>query len=390
MTGLTFPREEYEERWTRVHAEMERRGFGAAVVWGRSMQSQDRAGDVLWLTNYYAPEAAPDTAERRAWGYYAVILEAGETPELVAEAGDVRDGLVATDRISRHLDVVGGVVRRLGQRRIDAEVAFTGTTVLPYAYGRELFERTPGLRWREDDDLVLSLRRIKSARELDCMREGGANGAAALDILMKELVRGRSERDAVAEALRELCRRGNGGSYISVNHGDTIGFWCRDPLLGRSADAPRQGDLVRGWMDTTFQGYWFDHGRTAVAGSRPSEAQRRLIEDCASIVEAVSAAVRPGATGDDIAAAGRAAVADAGGGEDGVQAFSSIAHGTGLYWEPPFISLAGGDARIEAGMTMGVEYFLTRPGLGTAGIEENFIVGRDANESLTNLPMIAW
>ncbi|MCY4609338.1 MAG: M24 family metallopeptidase [bacterium] len=388
-----FPQEEYEDRWTRVHREMERRGLEAAVVWSRSMQSQDRAGDVLYLTNYYAPEASPDTHGRHAWGYYAVILQPGETPELVAEAADVRNEFLATDRVSRHRDVVDGVVRRLEARRLEGAVAFTGATVLPYRYGREMLGRTPDIDWREDEDLVLALRRIKSPRELDCMREGGANGAAALDILMKEMVRGTSEREAVAEALRELCRRGNGGSYISVNHGDTIGYWCRDPLLGRGGDAPRDGDLVRGWMDTTFQGYWFDHGRTAVAGSAPTAEQRQLIGDCASIVETIQESVRPGATGDEIAAAARAAV-EAAGGDDGTtsQIYSVVAHGTGLFWEPPFINLAGdnADEPIEAGMVMGVEYFLSRPGVGTAGIEENFIVAPERNESLTNLPMLGW
>jgi len=357
------------------------------------MQSQDRAGDVLYLTNYYAPEASPDTHGRHAWGYYAVILQPGETPELVAEAADVRNEFLATDRVSRHRDVVDGVVRRLEARRLEGAVAFTGATVLPYRYGREMLGRTPDIDWREDEDLVLALRRIKSPRELDCMREGGANGAAALDILMKEMVRGTSEREAVAEALRELCRRGNGGSYISVNHGDTIGYWCRDPLLGRGGDAPRDGDLVRGWMDTTFQGYWFDHGRTAVAGSAPTAEQRQLIGDCASIVETIQESVRPGATGDEIAAAARAAV-EAAGGDDGTtsQIYSVVAHGTGLFWEPPFINLAGdnADEPIEAGMVMGVEYFLSRPGVGTAGIEENFIVAPERNESLTNLPMLGW
>ena len=388
-----FPQEEYEDRWTRVHREMERRGLEAAVVWSRSMQSQDRAGDVLYLTNYYAPEASPDTHGRHAWGYYAVILQPGETPELVAEAADVRNEFLATDRVSRHRDVVDGVVRRLEARRLEGAVAFTGATVLPYRYGREMLGRTPDIDWREDEDLVLEMRRIKSPRELDCMREGGANGAAALDILMKEMVRGTSEREAVAEALRELCRRGNGGSYISVNHGDTIGYWCRDPLLGRGGDAPRDGDLVRGWMDTTFQGYWFDHGRTAVAGSSPTAEQRQLIGDCASIVETIQESVRPGATGDEIAAAARAAV-EAAGGDDGTtsQIYSVVAHGTGLFWEPPFINLAGdnADEPIEAGMVMGVEYFLSRPGVGTAGIEENFIVAPERNESLTNLPMLGW
>ncbi len=388
-----FPQEEYETRWSRVHQELERRGLEAAVVWSRSVQSHDQAGDVLYLTNYYAPEASPDSHGRHAWGCYAVILQPGETPELVAEAGDSRDELLATDWVSRHGNVVDGVAERLLARRIGGSVAFTGSTTLPHRYGRELMELTPGIDWREEDDLVLTVRRIKSPRELACMREGGANGAAALDLLMKELVSGRTERDAVGEAIRELCRRGNGGSYISVNHGDTIGFWCRDPLLGRGGDAPVDGDLVRAWMDTTFQGYWFDHGRTAVAGSSPTGEQRRLIEDCASIIEKTVASVRPGATGDQVAEVARAAVADVGGDQGTTsQIYSVVAHGTGLYWEPPFISLERENpgVEIEAAMVMGVEYFLSRPGVGTAGIEENFIVGQDRNESLTNLPMTGW
>ncbi len=36
MVSPYFPIEEYESRWGRVHAEMKRRGFDAAVVWGRS------------------------------------------------------------------------------------------------------------------------------------------------------------------------------------------------------------------------------------------------------------------------------------------------------------------------------------------------------------------
>ena len=83
-----------------------------------------------------------------------MIVQPAETPELIAEAGDARDELLATDRVSRHWDVIEGVAERLVARRIEGAVAFTGATLLPRGYGREPLQRTPDVCWREEDDLV--------------------------------------------------------------------------------------------------------------------------------------------------------------------------------------------------------------------------------------------
>jgi Xaa-Pro aminopeptidase len=388
-----FPLEEYESRWQRVHAQMTRRGFAAAVVWSRSSQSYDRSADVLYLVNFYAPETAPDTKAWRAWGYYAVLLVPGEVPELICDPADERNAHIATDRILRCQNPVQGVAQRLRERGITGEVGLVGAKVLAWTYGRELEQATPGIVWRECDELVLLPRRIKSPRELDCMREGGHNASAALDIMMKALVVGRSEREAVAEAVGTLYRAGSTGAFISANHGDSIGHWCRDPLLGRSADAPKPGDFVRGWMDSVYQGYWFDPGRTAVAGGRPNAAQQALIDDLIRIIEAVMAAIRPGARTLAIAAEADALIARAGGDVGGLGAvFPCVAHGIGLHWEPPYIGTTVAEEHdvIAENMVMGVEYFLSREGVGTVGIEENFIVGPDCNESITYLPMQGW
>ena len=393
MVERYFPQEEYESRWERVHAEMVARGIDAAVVWSRSAQSYDRSANVLYLVNYYAPETPPDTKAWRAWGYYAVLLQPGEIPELIADAADDRHEHIATDRISRSTNPVQDVADHLAARGISGEVALVGSNILSWKYGRELEQATPGVVWRDVDDLILIPRRIKSPRELDCLREGGHNGAVALDVMMKELVSGKAEREAVAEAIRELYRLGSTEAYISANHGDTIGYWCREPLLGRSADAAQPGDFVRGWMDTIYQGYWFDPGRTAVAGGKPSAAQQQLIDDCVHIIEGIVAAIRPGATTSKIAEVGDGLIEEVGGNLGGLgEVFPSYAHGIGLYWEPPFVGkkTATADETIEANMAMGVEYFLTREGVGTVGIEENFIVGPDRNESVTYLPMQGW
>ncbi|MBM3583073.1 MAG: aminopeptidase P family protein [Alphaproteobacteria bacterium] len=393
MPQRYFPLEEYEGRWERAHREMRKRGIGAAVVWGRSNQTYDRSGDVLYLTNYYCPEVPPDTPAWHAWGYYAVILEPGEEPELVVDAADDRTMHLATQRISRFQNIIEGLAGRLKARRLRRPIAMVGTDVLAWKYGRELELAADGATWIPADDLIRSVRRVKSAREFDLLREGGAISARALDVMMKELVACKPERDAVAAAIGVLYRAGGHGSYISANHGDSIKYWCREPLIGRSADAPRPGDLVRGWMDSIYHGYWFDPGRTAVAGGRPTPAQRQVIDDCVKIIKGVTAAIRPGARTSRIAEIGEQLVASVGGNAGGVsETFGAFAHGIGLHWEPPYIGKAtdDSDSEITEGMAMGVEYFLTREGVGTVGIEENFLVLADHNESIVNLPMQGW
>lgn len=393
MVEKYFPQDEYEARWERVHAEMTRRGIETAVVWSRSAGSYDRAADVLYLANYYSPETGPDTLKWRAQGYYAVILQPDETPELVADNTEIRSEHIATPRIARYDDPIAGVAERLMARGVAGEVALVGADVLTVKYWHELKAATPAIAWVEIDDLIRIPRRIKSPRELGCLREGGRIGSAALDVMMKALVVGKPEREAVGDAVRELYRQGGAGSYITANHGETIGHWAREPLLGRSADGAEPGDFVRGWMDSIYQGYWFDHGRTAVAGGRPTPAQQALIDDCARIVEGIIAAIRPGVTNTAVAEIGEALIAEVdGAGGAMAEMFPVFAHGIGLYWEYPYVGrqAAPAEETIEANMAMGVEYFLSRDGVGTVGIEQNFIVGAQANELITYLPIQGW
>lgn len=393
MAERYFTIDEYESRWSRVHAEMKNRGVPAAVVWGRSNQTYDRSGDVLYLANYYCPEVPADSLEKNAWGYYAVILQPGAVPELVADSADDRNSHLPVKNVSRFSNIITGLAQRLTQRGISGPVAIVGTDILAWKYAKELELATEGVAWIPMDDLVRTVRKIKSDQEMNLMREGGMVAGASLDILMKELVMGKSERDAVAEAVRVLYRQGGQGSFISTNHGNTISYWCREPLIGRSADAPKPGDFVRGWMDCLYKGYWFDPGRTAVAGGNPNSQQQKLIDDCVKIIEGVSAAIKPGAHLKDILAIGDSLVASVGGnGSAAMIPKATYAHGIGLHWEAPSVNRNSldGDAIIQENMAMGVEYFLSREGVGTVGIEENILVLADHNESLLKLPIQGW
>jgi len=49
-----------------------------------------------------------------------------------------------------------------------------------------------------------------------------------------------------------------------------------------------------------------------------------------------------------------------------------------------------GAERLEENMVLGVEVFLGKPGVGSAGFEQNFIVRTGGNELLTTTPMTWW
>ena len=245
--------------------------------------------------------------------------------------------------------------------------------------------------WEICDDLILNLRRRKSSRELECCREAGAIAAAAIDRLMKSLVVGKTEREAAADAAKEIIRGGGVVERIDCTFGDKVGLTCREPLTGYGTSAPEPGDMVKGWLiGPMFQGNYMDPGRTAVAGGQPDPDQRRLIEACAEVVSTMAENARAGVTFKAIADIGDRLVNAFGGSADpmaGKHPF--FGHPNGLYIEgPPYISnvVDHMGARFHAGDVIGLEAFLNLEGVGAAGFEQNYIVHDEGVELITPAP----
>jgi len=395
MDSGLFPPDEYEKRWAAVNGDLARRGFDAAVIWGRGGGSYDRCGDVLYLTNHYSCASGQeiDNPLNTARSFYAVIMRPGEVPELIADEPDPRRELIATDRVAGHSDPITATGRRLGELGA-SRVVLCGSDFLPMRYWTMLQAVVPGVDWTIDDMLVQRPRRIKSTREQDRCRQAGEIATRSLNLLMEGLVGGMSEADAVGGAVHELLRAGATCQMIPVAHGKHISRWATNPFTGCSTDVPQEGDLVRGWLDSIiFQGYWLDPGRTAVAGGRPSAAQRGLIENCVAIVDGVIEAIRPGVTVHDVARLGDELSARFAEGDSQMNdQWPLYGHGTGLYWEHPYIGLkmSNPEDKFEAGMALGVEAFLHVDGIGTAAHEQNLIVLADENEIITHSPIAWW
>lgn len=395
MVKMYFPKQEYQDRWRRVHENMRKKGYRTAVVWGRSAGSYDRCGDVLYLTNFYSGHSAHefDTPIWQARSYAAVILQEGETPELHTDEAGYPEDLLPTDRYRWHMDPIRGVIDALKARKVKGRIALVGADTLPMKYWRQIENATPEIEWIEEDKLVLDARRKQSPRELDALREGGEIVTRATNILMENLILGKSEAESVGLAAAEAIRHGGALAYIRCSHGDRAQYWSREPLTGYSTDPVSEGDLVRAWfMGPMKAGYFLDPGRTTVCGRKPSNAQRALVEGCVAIVEGVIAAMKPGVKVRELGRIGRELQKKHGGEIAGAaEQWPLFGHRQGMFWDSWIgTEITDEDDVFEAGTACSSEAFLIHEGVGLAGFEQNLIITENGIEILTKTPMIFW
>lgn len=392
-----FALEEYHERWQKVDAAIRAKGYSYALIWGKTGGTYERAGDVLYLTNYYSSHSGhePDSKLWNGRAFSAILMRPGEIPELhTDEAGPPRLDIVATDRVEWHWDVPTGVGEALRRKRIEGRVALVGTDFLPVKYMRQMQAVAQGIEFVPEDDLVRDVRRLKSRRELECFREGGQIVTRGLNRLMEALIQGRTEAEAAAAGAAEVIRAGGSYHRIPVSHGDSIQFFERNPLTGYSTDAPTKGDLVRAWIyGPIWQGYWLDPGRTAVCGGNPSRKQRELVEACVGLCETLRENIRPGVRVKHIAELGDRLTQESGYASDQAkEMWPYYGHGNGCMWEPPFIEVRACDDHetFEENMVGSVETFLSKEGVGAAGFETNYIVTSTGTEVITHTPNFWW
>jgi len=396
MVEKYFPQEEYENRWQRVRKVMADRGYETAVIWARTGGTFERSGNVVYLANYYSTQSGqmPDNGVSTACAISSLVLGHSGKPELIADENP-NPSLIATDRFRWSHNTILATADALKEAKPKGKVALVGSDFLPMKHWEMLKAATPNVNWVVDDELLSDVRMIKSTRELEGYRHGGAIVTRALDKLFEGLIAGRRESDAAAEAAAEVVRSGGAFHMIPISHGDSIQYFCRNPMTGYSLDTPKKGDIVRGWVyGPIWQGYWLDPGRTTVVGGKPSNSQRDLIEYCASIVNAVVDAIKPGVKVVDTARIGEKMTKDYGSSADQASVkWPLFGHGVGQFWEEPWISESmtnKKDRVYEEGMVLGVEAFLGKEGVGSAGFEQNLIVTKTGTEILSKTPMLFW
>jgi len=240
--------------------------------------------------------------------------------------------------------------------------------------------------------IIRELRLIKSAAEIDLMREAGRRTEAAFAELLPKLRFGMTELDVVAEIDYQMKRQDSLGPTFTTtlyNSGPNHPL-----LLGRRLESwkRRIEPPVSVLFDfgASHEGLCYDYGRTVSFGA-PSAEQLRVHGLVIEAQRAGIAALKVGATCEQVDSVARQVIQDAGLGP----AFRHrLGHGIG--WdvhEPPFLTKGNSTPLVE-GMLFTIEpsilqehgfsartedVVVVRPGGGerlTAGFQELFVVDR--------------
>ena len=401
-----FARSEYEARWGRVQRAMAGKGYENLLIWQRAAGAFDRLGDVYWLTNFVMNGSGQDPASEEIGAPYtfsAVLIRRGREPELHVglPVGDLDVSRIVCGRIVSHPDnLMHGIARHFATEGIFGQVALIGDDVLPAMYDRQLRAAAPKIEWRADETLLLGPQTLKSARELEAFRVGGELVTRALTAVMETMIAGQSSAQAASLAAGILMQGGGGFHRIDIHHGPgSEQRVLSNDFYGYRRTAPNTGEMVRAWIyGPIFEGYWLDPGRSAIVGNQPTAPQRRLLEGAAEVVDTVAKAMRPGVTPRELGVLGGEVARRHGYFDHPQLKVPLLGHGLGTNFIPYVIPIGVGerdpdgvlkyDEPLEAGMVMASEVFLTHPGVGTAGFEQNMIVTESGIELLTRTPML--
>jgi D-alanyl-D-alanine dipeptidase len=229
-------------------------------------------------------------------------------------------------------------------------------------------------------DVLRELRMLKDSAEIDALRKAGA----AIDRVHAQvpafLIPGRTEADVAADIAEAIVAEGHSDvAFVIVGsgpHGADPHHACSDREL-------QAGDIVVVDIGGAYEpGYHSDSTRTYSIGEpSPEVAQHYSVLQRAQ--RAAVEVVRPGVTAEQVDAAARDVLTEAGLGEYFVH---RTGHGIGLsVHEEPYI-VAGNDLPLTAGMAFSVEPGIYFPGQWGARIEDIVIVTEDGAMAVNNRP----
>ena len=404
---ILFSKDEYHARWQRVQAAMAAAGYEHLIVWQRSASTYDKVGDVHWLTNFVTNGTGQDPwsdATDEPWTFAAVLMRKGHEPEL--HIGISRDSIDAPKVVCGKLVVHQGhmmvkLADYLRTEKIEGRVAVVGDDVLPGVFDRALRSHSPQVTWVTEPLLLEGPQTIKSPRELEAYRAGGALVTPALTAAVEAMIAGERACEAAARAAAIIMRGGGGFHRISISHGPALQVPISYDFYGYDMKAPNPGDLISVWIyGPLFAGYWMDPGRAAICGKHPAPEQKRLVERCATLVADMTRAVMPGISTRELGIRWAEIARKGGYAEELGDDSAMFGHGLGSGFPSQVLPTGDKDpgpfgykrlkGPLAPGMVLTTEAFLSRPGVGAVGFENNFIVTDSGTELLDKTPMLFW
>lgn len=380
---------EFAMRRARVLEAIEREGLAGLIVWGRGSTNSDGCQDLLYLTNHMsAVSHIPDSHAHRARGHAALVLAPGREPVLVTDSYDIDRVEVAVDdiRLSTFVDCdTAKIASELGLR--GRRIGLAGQSGLLHSAATCITDGLgPSTVLAPADHILGKIRLIKSAHEVELLRDASRIGCEWMEVMLQASQPGRTEGEIVGEGLRFLAASGGWAYDVAVASGPVAHRYRHRQALP-TWDSTRRlqaGDMLHfDLWGPVVHGYYCDLTRSTIVGASPTASQVRVLEDSISVVESVIAEIEPGRRLCDLHAAGTRAIARRGGGGSGFSAMIPFfGHSLGLDCESPFITSSANEI-IAPGMVLAVESFLGGEMGEGAGFEHIVHVGEHRIDVIT-------
>ncbi len=227
--------------------------------------------------------------------------------------------------------------------------------------------RLPEVELVDGDGAMQEARLIKTAEEIAVIEEACAIGDAVTRRALDGVREGRRECEVAGDAMQTLYYLGGEMAHV-ITPFVASGEHMSPPHRIATDKLIRNGDVCFIDIGAMWNGYFADIGRTTVVG-RPSTRQKEIYTAVYRGLQAGIAAIRPGATNEDVASAVVAEVSRAGLADHLFSLF--IGHGIGIGAnEPPYIGerMAGAPVyELRAGMVFAIEPLVWVPGVRGGG-----------------------
>ena len=246
-----------------------------------------------------------------------------------------------------------------------------------FVFSDGVAKAAPAVKITSADLVTARCRQVKAAHEIDLMR-------LANQITLKSF-------EIASRSLREGITHGEFGGKISAAHqqlgarGGALVLFAEYSALPHGTITPqklKQGDVVLMDGGCSVEGYASDITRTTVFG-KPSDKQRRVWDIVKQAQAAALKAARPGAACEDVDAAARKVIVEAGYGPDYKYFTHRVGHGIGMDGHEWTYLVRGNKTKLEAGMTFSNEPGIYIPGEFGIRLEDIMVITENGAELLT-------
>lgn len=253
------------------------------------------------------------------WGFFAthvLVVPRDGDMALIARAmeGITVQNQVSNARFYGHADhevpsdFVFSALRDLGLS--DARLALEERTLFLTSHvARLIKEGTPRASWKDGSGIVDELRLVKSSFEMDCVRSAAKAADAATLAAIEAVHEGVSDYEVAAECLHAMCLAGSEypgfGPFIRPTSrlGEEHTTWRGDKFY--------HGDAVFLEIGAAYRKYQAPMGRLVYVGAAPAGIERS-VDLAIEGMNAIAAAIAPGALSGDAYAAWREVARGAG------------------------------------------------------------------------------